>query len=67
MNQLDYVAERSAAARRADLLAEAETARQVNKAIAGRLSPVLARAAARWGGPVRVLRGGASAPSPAAA
>ena len=67
MNQLNYVTERVAAARCADLLAEADNARQLNLAKTGRLGPVLARAAARWGGPVRVLRGGASAPRPAAA
>ena len=67
MYAMTYIAERSAAARRKDLLAEADNARQVNQVIAGRLTPVLARAAARWGGPVRVLRGGTPAPAPTAA
>jgi len=67
MYPMTYIAERSAAAQRRDMRAEADTARKVNQATAGRIIPVLARAAARWGSPVRVLRGGAANPAPAAA
>ena len=66
MYHLSYVDERAAAARRRDLRAEADNARRVNQVEARRITPVLARAAARWGGPVRVLRGTPN-PAPTAA
>ena len=67
MYHVPQIAERYAAARRHDLLADAESARRANQAGADRAIPVLARAAARWGGSVRVLRGGAPSPAPSAA
>jgi hypothetical protein len=56
-----------AAARRADILADAERDRLVRQAAVARPAPALLRAALRWATPVRVLHGGGPAPSPAAA
>jgi hypothetical protein len=56
-----------AAARHADMLADAARDRLTRQAAVGRPAPALLRATIRWATPVRVLRGSGPAPAPAAA